>query len=475
MTFNSLPFLIFLPLVLALYYVLPFRWQNRMLLLASYIFYGWWNWKFLILMFISPTVDYVCGRMLHESTDPRRRKQILVISMAVNLIILGFFKYFNFFIDSAHSLTAAMGFAFNVPMLEILLPIGISFHTFQSMSYALDVYRGHLKPVDSFLDFSLFVVYFPQLVAGPIERATNLLPQLTNPRTITADGLVSGAWLVLLGYVKKTAIADAVAPFVNDSFARVHEPGAGGLEMLGAVYLFAIQIYCDFSGYSDIARGVSRMMGVELMVNFRMPYLSASITEFWRRWHISLSTWLRDYLYIPLGGNRHGMLKTYRNLMITMLLGGLWHGANWTFVIWGFLHGLYLAIHRMMRGENAREPAHPPPTLHNIGIRMLKVLGTFHLVCLAWVFFRASNFSDAFTMIGKIASLVQPLDTTNIARFWIYGGIILSLDMIQERMRSDEPFPMRLPAPVGGLLAAIFILMLFVFGGKGDAFIYFQF
>ncbi|HMZ52611.1 MAG TPA: MBOAT family O-acyltransferase, partial [Candidatus Sumerlaeota bacterium] len=318
MTFNSLAFLIFLPIVLGLYYLLPFRWQNRMLLLASYVFYGWWNWKFLILILISPTVDYVCGMLLDRSQDQRTRRRILITSMAMNLIVLGYFKYANFFIDSAHAALAALGIPFTPLVLDVVLPIGISFHTFQSMSYAIDIYRGKLKPIRRIDDFALFVAYFPQLVAGPIERAANLLPQIVTPRRITADGFVSGFWLVLLGYVKKTAIADAVAPFVNDSFARAHDPTAGGLEILGAAYLFAIQIYGDFSGYSDIARGISRMMGIELMVNFRMPYLATSVTDFWRRWHISLSTWLRDYLYIPLGGNRHGLKKTYRNLMLTM-------------------------------------------------------------------------------------------------------------------------------------------------------------
>ncbi|HNM47009.1 MAG TPA: MBOAT family protein [Candidatus Sumerlaeota bacterium] len=475
MTFNSLAFLIFLPIVLGLYYLLPFRWQNRMLLLASYVFYGWWNWKFLILILISPTVDYVCGMLLDRSQDQRTRRRILITSMAMNLIVLGYFKYANFFIDSAHAALAALGIPFTPLVLDVVLPIGISFHTFQSMSYAIDIYRGKLKPIRRIDDFALFVAYFPQLVAGPIERAANLLPQIVTPRRITADGFVSGFWLVLLGYVKKTAIADAVAPFVNDSFARAHDPTAGGLEILGAAYLFAIQIYGDFSGYSDIARGISRMMGIELMVNFRMPYLATSVTDFWRRWHISLSTWLRDYLYIPLGGNRHGLKKTYRNLMLTMLLGGLWHGANWTFVMWGFLHGIFLAIHRMMRGENAPEVAPPPLTMRTFPARALKVVATFHLVCLAWIFFRAKDFDDAFTMIGKIVSLPEPFDWSNILRFAVYGGIVLSFDMIQERLHSDEPFPMRLPALAGGLIAAIFILMLFAFGGKGDAFIYFQF
>ncbi|MEO8376417.1 MAG: MBOAT family protein [Candidatus Sumerlaeota bacterium] len=464
-----------MPIVLGLYYVLPFRWQNRMLLLASYVFYGWWSRKFLCLMLISTTVDFTCGRMLGTATEPTKRRNILIASLSVNLGILGFFKYYNFFIASAHSALSDIGVSFSPYVLPIVLPIGISFYTFQSMSYALDVYRKRMEPIRRFDDFSLFVTYFPQLVAGPIERATNLLPQLTHPRKITADGLVSGFWLILLGYVKKTAIADAIAPFVDEGFARAHDPMAGGLELLGAVYLFTIQIYCDFSGYTDIARGVSRMLGIELMVNFRLPYLSASITDFWRRWHISLSTFLRDYLYIPLGGNRHGLKKTYRNLMITMLLGGLWHGASWTFVVWGALHGILLSIHRVMRGENAPEVAPPPLTIHTFGIRAVKVIATFHMVAFAWIFFRAKSFDEAFTIIGKIAALVEPIDWTNIMRFVAYGGIIFSFDMIQERLRTDEPFPMRLPAPIGGILAAIFIIMLFAFGGRGDAFIYFQF
>jgi len=297
MVFTSHIFIFyFLPIVLLLYYCVPYQ-RNLLLVVASYVFYGWWDWRFLSLLWISTLIDYVCGRAMER--HPRRKRAWLLASMLSNLGILGGFKYFNFFVDSAATLLAAVGLEPHLPVLRVILPVGISFYTFQTMSYTIDVYRGHLAPTRSLLDFALYVAYFPQLVAGPIERATHLLKQISSPRLVTRPMIESGCFLILRGLFRKVVIADGVAPLVNGIFAEPEYYSWMKLS-LGAA-LFAIQIYCDFAGYSDIARGASRLMGIELMVNFRQPYFSRNITEFWRRWHISLSTWLRDYLYIPLG------------------------------------------------------------------------------------------------------------------------------------------------------------------------------
>ncbi len=366
MTFNSMQFVLFFTIVFLAYWRLGFRNQNRLLLAASYLFYGWWDWRFLGLMLLSSSIDYFCGLGLGRTDDPSKRKRLLWTSMTANLVILGFFKYFNFFIDSLDSGLDRAGVDWLAPSLGIVLPVGISFYTFQSMSYGIDVYRRELKPIRSFFDFALFVSYFPQLVAGPIERATALAPQITTPR-LRPDKtkVVEACSLILVGLVKKVVVADLAAEVANDVFSRSGE--AGFFELLIGVYCFAIQIYGDFSGYSDMARGVSRLLGIELMENFKQPYFSATITDFWRRWHISLSQWLRDYLYIPLGGNRKGPRRTYINLGVTMLLGGLWHGAAWTFVVWGALQGLYLMGERAMgfdKGPASRGAVDRPDAVH---------------------------------------------------------------------------------------------------------------
>jgi D-alanyl-lipoteichoic acid acyltransferase DltB (MBOAT superfamily) len=476
MLFNSLAFLIFLPIVLAIYYALPRRGQNVFLLLASYFFYGWWDWRFCSLLFISTIIDYFCGLAMENSEDPKHRKRVLTVSLCANLGILGFFKYFNFFTESAAELLGKLGMQASPFLLDIALPVGISFYTFQTLSYTLDIYRRQMKPTRDFLSFALFVSYFPQLVAGPIERALRLLPQIEAKRHVTGYHILSGFWLILLGYFKKVAIADAVAPFVNNVY---NDPGsAGGAALLGATYLFALQIYGDFSGYSDIARGTSRLMGIELMVNFRQPYLAKNPSELWRRWHISLSSFLRDYLYIPLGGNRKGEGRTYVNLMTTMLLGGLWHGAAWTFVVWGGLHGLYLAAHRALTGSQPGSRRVNFALGHGLGERLLgvgKMLLMFNLVCLTWIFFRGNSLADSITITTHIFTDFLGGDMTNLFRFAIFGTLMLLLDVAQEGLRTDEPAPVFLPAPVAGVLAALLFAALFIFGGTGSAFIYFQF
>jgi alginate O-acetyltransferase complex protein AlgI len=393
MLFNSWVFPPFLALVLILYRCLPHRGQNRMLLGASWIFYGWWDWRFLLLLIASTTVDYWLARAMHGAESPTRKRRLLQASLAFNLGLLGFFKYFNFFADSAAALLSSLGLPALGGRLDVVLPVGISFYTFQEMSYVIDVYRGTLAPARRWSDYALYVAFFPHLVAGPIQR-TNLLPQLQNPRTVTGRQVREGAWLVLTGLFKKVVIADNLAGVVDKAFAK--DAGAQGAAVLIAVYAFAYQIYCDFSGYSDIARGVAKWLGVELMVNFDRPYLARNPSELWQRWHISLSTWLRDYLYIPLGGNRGRTLQTCRNLLVTMVLGGLWHGAAWTFVLWGLYHGLLLVGHRLLF------PAGRASGRTVVGDLVSRLL-MFHAVCYGWLLFRAESLAQAVDLTRALA------------------------------------------------------------------------
>jgi alginate O-acetyltransferase complex protein AlgI len=474
MLFNSWEFAIFLVAVFTAYHVLSFRAQNALLILASYFFYGWWDWRFLSLLWISTLVDFHVARRM-PSTEGGRRKILLLASLCTNFGLLGFFKYFNFFINSTAEALQALGFNPNMPALAVVLPVGISFYTFQTMAYTIDVYRGRIRPTNDFLVFSLYVAYFPQLVAGPIERAQHLLPQFSAPRRVTGDGLASGLVLVLIGLVRKVVIADGVASEVDSVFA---DPTAhGGVMIAWGTMLFAIQIYCDFAGYSDIARGVSRMFGVELMRNFEHPYFSTNITEFWRRWHISLSTWLRDYLYIPLGGNRGPGWFVYRNLMITMLLGGLWHGAAWTFVAWGGLHGLALAVHKLwLRGRKPPERA----VVDSIGEAGRALTGwclTMLIVGSAWIFFRAQSFGDAFAAIERIVSIAPGVlpNTEQLAHTLRVLLILLAIDLPQYVSRRHTVL-LRLPWPARAAAYVAIIMILVVFrSGDNVQFIYFQF
>ncbi len=366
-------------------------WRKIWLLIASYVFYAGWDWRFLSLIAISTLVDYLAAMALKRTETTGLRRVCLVASCLANLGILGFFKYYNFFIDSVSAVLHPLGIEAGDRALEIVLPVGISFFTFQSMSYTFDVYRRRLEPTTNLLDFALFVAFFPQLVAGPIVRAAHFLPQLRRrPRFAGVD--VRGCLtLFLLGFIKKSCVADNVSPFVDPVFAEPNAYTAGSVWI--AVLLYAVQIYCDFSGYTDMAIACAGLLGYELGPNFNFPYLAASVTEFWRRWHISLSSWLRDYLYIPLGGNRGSRLFTYRNLMLTMLLGGLWHGAAWTFVVWGAFHGLALVLHREWR---RRRPATVAGLAAlRIAGRLLGTAATFYFACFAWIFFRAQSFGDA--------------------------------------------------------------------------------
>ena len=391
MLFNSVAFLIFFVLVWITYWNLARTklWlQNSFLLLASYVFYAWWDWRFLSLILLSSATDYFAGQAIHKSQTQNKRKAWLILSLLVNLGLLGFFKYFNFFVDSFADLLFTLGLSANIQTLNIILPVGISFYTFQTLSYTIDIYRRKIKPVDQPIPFFTFVAFFPQLVAGPIERASNLLPQFLRPRRFDYEKVVVGCRLILWGLFKKVVIADRLAILVDLVYGQ---PEAySGFAVMLATLAFALQIYCDFSGYSDMAIGLARLLGFDLMKNFDAPYLARSLREFWQRWHISLSTWFRDYLYIPLGGNRNGKLWQIFNLMLTFLVSGLWHGANWTFLIWGAIHGLFMSVEALFRNINLALPTF---------IRWIMV---FTIVTLAWVFFRAESLELATILLENM-------------------------------------------------------------------------
>ena len=464
MTFNSITFAFFAVVVLGLYWG-PLRGrQNPVLLAASYVFYAWWDWRFLSLIVVSTLVDFTVGRRVGASAEQATRKRWLTVSLCVNLTILGVFKYANFFIDSFDDALGSLGLGTSGIAIDVLLPVGISFYTFQTISYSFDVYRGRLEPTQNLLDFAVYVAYFPQLVAGPIERATRLLPQISVGQRNGPVRTVEACRLILGGLVKKVVIADGIAGTVDEVFGSADSMHWTAL-IIGS-FAFALQIYGDFSGYTDIARGVSQLLGIELVRNFTQPYLSRNITEFWRRWHISLSDWLREYLYIPLGGNRGGRFNTYRNLLLTMLLGGLWHGAAWTFVIWGALHGLFLAAHRSIGGA---APDHE--------VRLSdapRILGTFTIVLVAWVFFRADSIGSAFDIIVGIVTLQSGASIGwDIVLVVLFGVVMLAWDLAARRVFTQVE---RLPAPLVGVGGAAAVLSIVLFaGGEAVPFVYFQF
>jgi len=471
MLFNSITYAVFLPVVLGLYWQLRPRAQNVLILVASYVFYGAWDYRFLSLIWISTLIDYTVGLQLQRTEDEGVRKRLLLASVGANLGILAAFKYFGFFVDSFNDFMGVLGLAPNVPLFEVLLPVGISFYTFQTMSYTFDIYRRRMEPTHSLLNFATFVAFFPQLVAGPIERAAHLLPQIEKPRPRPSfDTFRSGLFLILLGLFKKVAIADAVAPIANEAFGTASETNS--LTLFLGVLAFSLQIYGDFSGYSDIARGSSRLFGIELMRNFEQPYLSRSITEFWRTWHISLSSWLHDYLYVPLGGNKGGRWITYRNLMLTMLLGGLWHGAAWTFVIWGGVHGLLLGVHRAVGGYVPR--GRPPmPRLRDLPA----ILTTFVCVSLLWVFFRADSLGGALDYLsGLVLWRSGAANFDDVMLIGISLLFVVTID-ISQRVTADHAAVARRwhPVPRGMAYAVMFLAVVMWSGGAAQQFIYFQF
>lgn len=468
MLFVEFRFLWFFLAVFAVYWSLRRNEPRKIwLLVCSYFFYAAWNWKFLFLIMASSALDYFIGMMMTRTENPRTRRGWLILSLCANLGTIAFFKYYNFFVTSAAALLEWLGLPASLHTLNIIIPVGVSFYTFHSMSYTIDVYRGKLRPVSSILDLACFIGFFPQMVAGPIVRAYAFLPQLQSIRRF-ADVDVRGALILFLGgFIKKACIADAVAPFVDRYFEA---PGnfTAASAWVGVLF-YAIQIYCDFSGYTDMAIACAQMLGYELPVNFRFPYFARNISEFWHRWHISLSSWLRDYLYIPLGGNRGTRWFVYRNIMITMLLGGLWHGGAWTFVIWGGLHGVALVTHR----EWIRRTEHRP-SARSI-IRRLAWPLTIYWVCVAWIFFRAVDLKHALPALRSFV-FFRSAGTEDLGAWMLWIVAALALVHWLNSIGCFSQWWRRLPAPAfaAGYGCAAAIVLLFI-PPHYAPFIYFQF
>jgi D-alanyl-lipoteichoic acid acyltransferase DltB (MBOAT superfamily) len=467
MVFNSFSYWAFFAAIFVLSRCCSLRARNILLLLASYLFYAAWDYRFLSLLWLSTGVDFLVGLRLASTPDPRRRRAWLVLSLVVNLGVLGFFKYAGFFAEGLVALLDPAGIRLAPWALEVVLPVGISFYTFQSLSYTIDVYRGRLAVERSLSRFALYVAFFPQLVAGPIERATRLLPQIGQLHRAGIDQIASGAWLCLWGLFKKVVIADNVGVLPDAVFA---DPGlASGPEVLVATYAFSIQIYCDFSGYTDIARGSARLLGFDLMRNFDTPYLSRSMQEFWRRWHISLSTWLRDYLYIPLGGSRLGARRTYVNLGITMLLGGLWHGANWTFLLWGTFHGALLAIERGWK-------VYGKESATGRFRQLLRLVATFHLVVFGWLIFRADAVGDIPVLLSRFSDLQVHAAGSWFLQLLLLSSPLVVFDLFQWWRDTDDEFILSAPLLVRGLVYfGLMVAIVFLGNDGGENFIYFQF
>lgn len=478
MLFNSIDFAIFLPIVFILYWFVAnkhLKLQNFLIVAASYLFYGWWDWRFLLLMLFSTLVDYSVGRKLGTEENQTKRKVLLWTSILVNLGFLGFFKYYNFFLDNFITAFTFFGTGIKANSLNIILPVGISFYTFQTLSYSIDIYKRKLEPTKDFIAFSAFVCFFPQLVAGPIERATHLLPQFYTKRKFEYEKAVDGMRQILWGLFKKIVIADNCAEYANLIFNN-STAYSGSTLVLGALF-FTFQIYGDFSGYSDIAIGTSRLFGFDLMRNFSFPYFSRDIAEFWRRWHISLSTWFRNYLYIPLGGSRGGTWMKVRNIFIIFIVSGFWHGASWTFIAWGTLNALYfLPLLLTKNNRNNLDIAAEGNYFPSIK-ELSSIILTFSLTVFSWIFFRAESMSHAFQYIGGIFqySIVSVPEILPIPIL-----ILIALFMLMEWIYRDKQYALQFaigkPAKIIQWSYYLVIsLTIAAFFGKGSSFIYFQF
>ncbi len=477
MLFNSIDFLIFLFIVYFLYWFVfakKLAAQNIFLLTASYVFYAWWNWHFLFLLIFSTLIDYFFGILIYQT---QRKKLFLWLSIVNNFGILIFFKYYNFFAESVQSFLSDIGWHVDPVLLNIALPVGISFYTFHGMSYVIDIYRGKITPTRNFINYAVFVCFFPLLVAGPIERAWHLLPQVEKPRKFDYRQSTLGLRLMLWGFFKKIVIADSLSVLVSKAFNNYHH-ASGVTLIMGAVY-FAVQIYCDFSGYTDIARGTAKLLGIELLINFKFPYFSRDIAEFWRRWHISLSSWFRDYLYIPLGGSKNGKLLAVRNTFIIFLVSGFWHGANWTFIFWGLLHAVYfLPLLLLKRNRVNTGPINPGSALPSLKY-LSQVLITFSLVCLAWIFFRAATITDAFLYIKSIAT--NPFFKGTRSQFFKPYLILLILmlftvEWITRNAEVEYFFDRFKNNTLRYSVYFLIVIFIFLFGSFGQhSFIYFQF
>lgn len=483
MLFNSLAFAVFLPIVFILYWAIPHKYRYIILLVASYYFYMSWNPRYVVLILLTTAVSYLCAILVDAADSGRKKKWYVAAALVVSLGVLFFFKYFNFLSASVTAALARISIPLHPVTIKVMLPVGISFYTFQSLSYVIDVYRGDVKPQRNFLRYALFISFFPQLVAGPIERTKNLMPQLFEEREFSHDKAVYGLRLMLWGFFKKLVIADAVAKYVDIIYDNVH--AYFGMTLIMATVLFTFQIYCDFSGYSDIAVGTAKLLNIDLMTNFKSPYLATSIREFWSRWHISLSTWFRDYIYIPMGGNRCSKARRNINLMVTFLASGLWHGANWTFVVWGGLHGVYQIIENFITEKFGKKEKKPSKI-----VTFLKGVLTFALVSIAWVFFRAGSLSDAFYVVTHLYRGVIHLPNAftrmfiemffsyfafaklvlSLAALMLYDYFSLKYDLIVEFGKLK--WPLRWIFYVG---VTTVIILLKLHNGTTQEFIYFQF
>lgn len=468
MEFNSFGFLLFVVLVFIFYWVLKKQTyhQNLLILIASYLFYSFWDWRFLSLIFISSISDFLIGQSISKTNKKSKQKFLISISLLINLGLLGFFKYYNFFIDS---LVELLGLYDSYSTLHVVLPVGISFYTFQTLSYTIDVYRGRVQPTKNLIAFLAFVSFFPQLVAGPIERAESLLPQFLMKRKFDISNATHGISLITYGLFKKLVIADRLAIYVDSAYDNINYLNSPSL-MLACLF-FSFQIYCDFSGYSLIARGVAKLFGFELMINFKKPYLASSIKDFWRTWHISLSTWFRDYLYIPLGGNKHKFLRQNINIFIVFLLSGLWHGANWTFVIWGALHGFFMTINGLLLKFKKFN-------FNNKILKLFNMLIIFSLVSFLWIFFRSNDLEMAFSYCSKLFEFDFNFNLNILSVFkgpfnLILSVILIFILLLSYLLPDDLKFKNMRNSLYFNVLSTLLILFLGISSEK--EFIYFQF
>jgi len=478
MLFNSLPYLFFLPIVFIVYWSVnnrSLKLQNFLLLIASYFFYACWDWRFLFLLIFSTALDYFTGLQMYNAQNQKNKKFWFWLSIIINLGFLGVFKYYNFFVSSFENLLSNFGLHSNFWTLQVILPVGISFYTFHGLSYVIDIYNDKIKPEKNIVDYSLFVSFFPLLVAGPIERATHLLPQIKKKRHFDYNKAMDGFYQILWGLFKKIVIADSCAAYANDIFDNYQSMNSASL-IMGAIY-FSFQIYGDFSGYSDIALGTSKLLGIDLLRNFNFPYFSRDIAEFWRRWHISLSSWFRDYLYIPLGGSKGGIQSKVRNTFIIFLVSGFWHGANWTFIIWGLLNAIYflplLLTNRNRNNIDIVAKGKYLPTIKEFA----NIILTFSLTSFAWIFFRSKTVSQAFIYIKNIFSFnfKGGIQYLSIDRYSVELVFLLLAFLVFEWFSREREHPFFGKAK--DFLALVVILMIIVFGVYSDAseFIYFQF
>ena len=474
MEFNSILFLVFFTIVFFSYWFLfsgNNTTQNFLLFVSSLVFYAFWDYRFLSLILFSTIIDYLISIELSKQSVLKIKKILLGISLLSNLGLLFIFKYFNFFVDSFNTILNSFGFEKNILLINIILPVGISFYTFQTMSYTIDVYNGKIKPSNNWLEFSTYVTFFPQLVAGPIERASNMLPQFRLRRVFNYEKANEGLRKLLVGFFKKIVIADSLAPIVENIFNNYNE--FSSLVLLMGLLFFSFQIYCDFSGYSDIAIGLAKLFGIDLMENFNYPYFASSIGDFWKRWHISLTTWFRDYLYIPLGGSKFSFLLSLRNISIVFILSGFWHGANWTFIFWGLVHVLFYIPYFI----NKKYPSSRISFFFNIKNKLFSTFLTFLIVMLSWVFFRSQTITDAWNYIFRIFSfensqvnIINPANNLNAYYYLLYIIIFILLEKYISMNKNETQFKRRLIN-----LSLVIVTLFFIQMNSSDSFIYFQF